>query len=570
MQFALNRAGLFLLFTGAVAAAQYAPVVERNVAVKMRDGVTLRADVYHPKAPGKFPVILQRTPYNRAMPTSFGLKAASMGYVGIVQDCRGRYASDGDWYPLVHEYEDGYDSIEWAAALPYSNGKVGIFGGSYGAFTVLMAVLSHPPHLAGFVSIEAGPGPYEFFYRGGAFQKWLAESWTANALALDTLERLTRKRNDVAKWSRDLPSFTFPVFDPAPARSVAPYFFDWLEHPAYDDYWIRSAFDSRYAGVTAPGVHVGGWYDVFAAGPPRTFNGMRNGATTPRARDGQHLIMGPWSHGPLLSRAGDIDFGADAQFKVDDFGFEWFDYFLRDARTGLERQKPVRIYVMGERKWRDEDEWPLRRARESPFYLHSSRLLSSARPTENGAFDEYVYDPADPVPTTGGGLCCGALKAGAVDQKGIEQRRDVLVFSSVPFETETEITGPVRLDLFVSSSAVDTDFVATLIDVWPNGFSQNLTDGVQRARYRLSRERAQFLKPNELVPLTIDMLATSNVFLPGHKLRVDITSSNYPRYDRNPNTEENPAVATRFVKATNRIYHDAAHPSALVVSVVPR
>jgi putative CocE/NonD family hydrolase len=434
-----------------------------------------------------------------------------------------------------------------------------------------MAALAHPPHLAAFVSIETGDGAYDgFVYRGGALQKWLTESWIANSLALDTLERLTRKRADVPKWSRDLPASAFPVFDPAPARSVAPYFFDWLEHPAYDDYWKTYAFDGRYAGVTARGVHVGGWYDVFAAGPPRTFNGMRSQAATASARDGQYLIMGPWSHGPLLSKAGDLDFGPEAQFKVDEFGFQWFDYLLRDAKNGLERQKPVRIYVMGEKKWRDEEEWPLKRARETRFYLNAQRSLGPARPKSASGFDEYVYDPANPVPTTGGGLCCGALRAGAIDQKPIEERKGVLVYTAAPFDTPTEITGPVRMDLFVSSSAVDTDFTATLVDVWPNGFSQNLTDGIQRARYRLSRERAQFLKPGEVVPLMIDMLATSNVFLPGHKLRVDINSSSYPRYDRNPNTEENPAFATHWVKATNRVYRDSSHPSALVVSVVPR
>ena len=280
--------------------------------------------------------------------------------------------------------------------------------------------------------------------------------------------------------------------------------------------------------------------------------------------------MGPWSHWPLGSKAGELDFGPDAQFKVEEFGFQWFDYLLRDAQNGVERQKPVRIFVMGEKKWRDEEEWPLRRARETRFYLDAGRSLSPSRPRSGAAFDEYIYDPADPVITTGGGLCCGAMRAGAMDQKAIEQRKDVLVYTAAAFDKPTEITGPVRVELFISSSAVDTDFTATLVDVWPNGFSQNLTDGVQRARYRLSRERAQFLKPGEVVPLSINMLATSYVFLPGHKLQVDITSSSYPRYDRNANTEENPAFATHWVKATNRVYRDASHASVLVVSVVPR
>jgi putative CocE/NonD family hydrolase len=583
----MNDANLFPGFAPALLAlfgvgslfAQGGAVIERNVAVKMRDGVVLRADVYRPEAPGKYPVILQRTPYGKVVPTSFGLKAAAEGYVAIVQDCRGRYASDGDWDPIFHEFDDGYDTVEWAAALPYVNGKVGVYGGSYGGYTTLMAALSHPPHLAGFVSIEAGDSFYEgFIYRGGALQKWLAETWTSNSLALDTLERLTRKKMALEEWTHSRPAAGFPVLAPAPPASAAPYFFEWLRHPSYDEYWKRASFDDRYAGVTAPGVHVGGWYDVFAAGPPRTFNGMRRGAATAQARNGQRLILGPWSHGPLLSKAGDLDFGPEAQFKIDEFGFRWFDYLLRGNRNGLERQKAVRIFVMGANVWRDEDEWPLARARETRYYLGSSGKangssgsgsLVTARPQAHG-FDEYVYDPANPVPTTGGGLCCGrgSVRAGALDQQAVEKRSDVLVYTTPPFEKDVEVTGPVRAELFISSSAVDTDFTATLVDVWPNGFSQNLTDGVERARYRVSTERATFLKPGEIVPLKIDMLATSNVFKAGHRLRVDISSSNYPRYERNANTEENPAFATHWVSATNRVYHDPSHSSAIVVSVV--
>jgi uncharacterized protein len=560
-------------------AAPFAPVIERNVAVKMRDGVILRADIYRPKADGKFPVILQRTPYGKSQPLPFGLKAVEAGYVAIIQDCRGRYASEGDWYPFAHEFNDGYDTVEWAAELPFSNGKIGLYGGSYGGFTTLAGALSHPPHLAGFLSIEAGEGFYEgFLYRGGAFQQWLAESWTTTALAIDSLEKAARKTADVSRWARTLPPGSFPVLEPPNAKALAPYFFDWIKHPSYDQYWRQWAFEDRYAGVTAPGVHVGGWYDVFASGPPKVFSGIRSRAASREARDGQRLIMGPWSHGALFPKAGDLDFGPAVKVDLADFAFQWFDHFLRGSNNGVERQKPVRIFVMGENVWREEDEWPLKRARETRYYLHSDGKANSTRgtgviretPPERQPPDEYVYDPAEPVPTLGGGLCCGGIRAGAFDQRPNEDRADVLVYTTQPFEKDVEVTGPVRLELFVSSSAIDTDFTGTLVDVLPNGYAQNLTDGVLRARYRNSTEKAELLKPGEITKITINLGNTSNVFRTGHRLRIHISSSDFPRYDRNPNTGEEPAFATRMVKATNRIFHDAAHASALVLPVVPR
>jgi putative CocE/NonD family hydrolase len=560
-------------------AASFTPVIERNVPVKMRDGVILRADIYRPQAEGKFPVIVQRTPYNKSQPLPFCYKAATAGYIAIAQDCRGRYASGGDWYPLANEFNDGYDTVEWAAALPYSNGKVGLFGGSYGGFTTLMGALAHPPHLAGFVSIEAGDGGYDgFIYRGGAFQQWLAQSWTSTALAIDSLERATRKSLNVEQWSRTMPPASYPVLEPVSGKTVAPYFFDWLRHPGYDDYWKQWSFEERYAGVTAPGVHVGGWYDVFGGPVPRAYAGMRARAATREARQGQRLIMGPWAHGALFPKAGDLDFGAAVKFDVGEFGLQWFDHLLRGASNGLERQKPVRIFVMGENAWRDEEEWPLARARETRYYLHANGKANSVRGAgvlnpqlpQSESADEYVYDPADPVPTLGGGLCCGGIKAGALDQTPVAERSDVLVYATPPLERELEVTGPVRLELYVSSSAVDTDFTGTLVDVWPNGYAQNLTDGIQRARYRASPERAEFLKPEGVARITVDLWATSNLFRAGHRLRIQISSSNFPRFDRNPNTGDDPSSATRTIKAINKVYHDRERPSAVVLPIVPR
>jgi len=573
-----SKTVLFAIAICSASAAGAQIEVERNVAVKMRDGVILRADIYRPDGQGKHPVILHRTPYNRMLVANFGERGAGAGFVVVLQDVRGRFGSGGDWYPLANEFEDGYDSVEWAAALPYCNGKVGVYGGSYHGYTTLMAALSGPPHLAGFVSIEAGSDFYEgFTHRGGALSQWLVESWVTG-LAYDTLDRVTRKEADIRKWADRVPPTSYPVLELPTGRSLAPYLFDWMQHPARDGYWDRFAFEPHYRQVRAPGLHIGGWYDVFGNGPPRVFNAMRSQAATREAREGQRLIMGPWSHGALRPKAGDLDFGKAVEFDLTGLALKWFDYLLNGARNGLEHEKPVRIFVMGENVWRDEDQWPPARAHETAFYFHSNGsarsaagegTLSTVKPESESA-DEYTYDPADPVPTAGGGLCCGGITAGAVDQRTVENRSDVLVYTTPPLEKDVEVTGPVRVELSISSSAPDTDFAATLVDVWPNGYAQNVADGLRRARYRESFQKPRLLKPGEIVRISVDLWATSNLFRAGHRLRVHVTSSNFPHYSRNPNTGEEPELATRMVKAINRVYHDREHASAVYLPVVPR
>jgi hypothetical protein len=573
----------FLILLSAAAAicpasAGAAIAVEHNIAVKMRDGVILRADIYRPGAEGKYPVILHRTPYNRTLAANFGQRGAEAGFVVVLQDVRGRYASGGEWYPLASEFEDGYDSVEWAASLPYCNGRVGVYGGSYHGYTALMAALSGAPHLAAFVSLEAGSDFYDgFTHRGGALQQWLIESWTTS-LAYDTLDRAAHGAADIRKWADRVPLTAYPVLELPPAQSVARYLFDWLRHPSRDAYWDRFSFEAHYGQVRAPGVHIGGWYDAFGNGPPHVFNAMRSNAATPEARRGQRLIMGPWSHGPLAPKAGDLDFGKAVAFDVTGLALDWFDYLLRGAANGLKRKKPVQIFVMGENVWREEDEWPLARARETAFYLHSDGKANSGAGTgtvsavmrETEAPDEYTYDPTNPVPTAGGGLCCGRIAAGAIDQRAVESRSDVLVYTTPPLEKDLEVTGPVRMELFISSSAPDTDFTATLVDVWPNGYAQNVADGMRRARYRESFSKPQLLKPGTIARISIDMWATSNLFRAGHRLRVHVTSSNFPRYDRNPNTGEEPGLATRMIAASNRVYHDRGNASAVFLPIVPR
>jgi putative CocE/NonD family hydrolase len=572
--------------SAALAAERYEVTIERGVAVTMRDGVILRADIYRPKSDARFPVLLQRTPYDKRSGVDFGPKAAARGYVVIIQDVRGRYTSEGEWYTFKHESEDGYDTVEWAAALPYSNAKVGMWGSSYVGATQMLAAIAQPPHLAGVFPIITASNYHDgWAYQGGAFEQWFNESWTSG-LAQDTFNRrLQRDKIPILQWIWKLPLAGYPILDPGTPETLAPYFADWLAHPSYDDYWKRWSIEDQHAKIQVPAYHVGGWYDIFLGGTLRNYVGLKARGGSEAARGGQRLLVGPWYHGPFGSKSGEVDFGAAArgdpeQFDSNELMLRWYDYILKGIASSVEREKPVKIFVMGENVWREEDDWPLVRAKSTRYYLHSEGnansllgdgTLSTEAPQAESP-DRFVYDPTEPVPTRGGGLCCDNehLASGAFDQRPIEARGDVLVYTTPEFKADFEVTGPVSLELYASSTAVDTDFTAKLVDVWPNGFVQNLTDGILRARYRNSQEKPEFMNPREVYKLAIDLWATSNVFKTGHKLRLEVSSSNFPRFDRNLNTGEEAGSAARLRKAANTVYHDREHPSALILPVVPR
>ncbi len=564
----------------ALAADTYEVVVERGVVAKMRDGVALRADLYRPRADGRFPVLLQRTPYSKGDDSGFGRKAAARGYVVIIQDVRGRYTSDGDWYTFKNESRDGYDTVEWAAALPYSNGKVGMFGGSYVGATQMLTAIAAPPHLAGIFPFVTASNYHDgWTYQGGAFEQWFNESWTTG-LAQDTLNRrVGRATVDPMRWVMKLPLSNYPLFEMGTTEGLAPYFRDWLAHPTYDDYWKLLSIEDHHAQIVVPVYNAGAWYDIFLGGTLRNYLGLKAHAGSEAARRGQRLLVVTGGHAGSGPKIGEVDFGPQSVVDDNEVMLRWYDYLLKGISNGAESEKPVRIFVMGRNVWRDEDDWPLARAQNTRYYLHSAGkanglegdgTLSTASPAAEPS-DKFVYDPEDPVPTRGGSLCCDALHLapGAFDQRPNEARPDVLIFSTPAFKQDFEVTGPVGVELYASSSAVDTDFTAKLIDVWPNGFAQNLTDGIIRGRYRSSQEKAEFMNPGETYKFSIDLWATSNVFLAGHKLRLEISSSNFPRFDRNLNRGEDPTWATGWTKATNTIYHDRAHPSALVLPVVP-
>jgi putative CocE/NonD family hydrolase len=574
------------------AADQYAVTYERDIVVTMRDGVKLKADIFRPRADGQFPVLLQRTPYNKDNGVTFALKAVPQGYVVIFVDVRGRYASEGEWYVFKNEPNDGYDTVEWAAALPYSNGKVGMFGGSYVGATQMLAAIAHPPHLAGICPVVTASNYHEnWTYQGGALMQWFDENWTSG-LAYDTLGHVVGRYTNPLEGVWKLPLTDYPVLGlpqptsgPGLTAAVAPYFLDWLAHPNYDEYWKKMSIEEHFGDITVPALHIPAWYDIFLGGSLRNYEGIKAHGGTDSARHGQQLLVIVGGHAGNGPKIGDVEFGPDSKFDEDETIIHWYDFLFKGVKNEFASGKPVKIFVMGANQWREEDDWPLTRAQSTKYFLHSAGKANSVRgngsltttaPPRNEPADQYLYDPAKPVPTIGGPLCCASerLAPGPRDQRAVEARDDVLIFSTPPLAQEMEVTGPVSLELYAKSSAVDTDFTAKLVDVWPDGFAQNLTEGILRARYRDSRETPTLINPGQVYKFTIDVWATSNVFKKGHAIRLEISSSNFPRFDRNLNTGEPRYVkstddAQQFVSATNAIYHDAEHPSALVLPVIP-
>jgi uncharacterized protein len=571
----------FLAPAASRADGPYEVVIQRGVAVKMRDGVTLRADVYRPKADGKFPVILTRTPYDKTGSLSTCMRVAAAGYVCVAQDVRGRYTSEGEWYPFKHESEDGYDTIEWLAHQPWSTGVIGMWGASYVGATQMLAALAKPPHLAGIFPIITASDYHEnWTYQGGAFEQWFNESWTSG-LAEDTTRRNLGGLEKPLEWVNTFPLGDYPVFKTEGVANPAPYFQDWLAHPNYDDYWKQWSIEADYSRIQVPALHTGAWYDIFLQGTLRNYNGLKAGAGMEFARKQQRIVVEIGGHAGGGQKIGDVDFGPNAPWDSTGLLLRWYDFLFKNINNGLENEKPVRVFTMGTNEWRNFDAWPPPDSQTQKMFLHSAGKangsdgvgsLSISAPGANESADSYIYDPSNPVQTRGGPLCCRAdlLSPGPKDQTDIEKRHDILIYSTEPLAQNLDVTGPITAEIYVKSSAADTDFTAKLVDVHPDGYAQNITEGIFRMRYRDSREKPGKMTPGQIYKITVDLVATSNVFLAGHRLRVEISSSNYPRFDRNLNTGD-PDIqhASAKVAATNTILHDAAHPSALLISVLP-
>ena len=569
---------------------------EFNVPVAMRDGITLYADIYRPDIDGPLPVLLQRTPYDKTQNRTGSLdvmRAASHGYAVVIQDTRGRYASEGEFYPFLDEPNDGYDTVQWCAGQPWSSGKVGMFGRSYVGATQWLCAITNPPGLTCIAPGITASDYYEgWTYQGGALAWGFALSWTMRQLTMANMGAIS-SRHEVPDGTREelLAAFNEldcafrhqPIVDlPHLKEPLAGYFYDWIRHSSNDDYWNRWKIEDHYPHITTPALHIGGWHDIFLLGTLRNFAGMRKQAEDATARNGQQLIVGPWHHGPFGEISGEFFFGLGASgpaIDTDGIHLRWFDHWLKGEQNGAESESPVRIFVMGRNQWRDEQEWPLARTRYTDYYLHSDGkantaagdgFLSPDAPASE-APDVYVYDPRDPVPTRGGALCCGQsfVPGGAYDQQGVEARSDVLCYTTTVLEEDVEVTGPLSVTLFAATTAADTDFTAKLVDVEPCGAARSLVDGIIRARYRQGTDEARPITPGAVEEYTIDLVATSNVFKAGHRIRLEISSSNFPRFDRNFNTAGDPWAAAESVPALQTIRHDGQYPSRIRLPIIP-
>ena len=574
-------------------------IVEKNLDIPMRDGCVLRADLYRPDGPEKIPVLLNRTPYDKSAPgvsmmTLDALRAAGAGYNVLIQDCRGRFASDGAFTCFKDEPRDGYDTIEWAARQPWSDGKVGTYGPSYMGATQWLAATLAPPSLKAMApSVTASDYHDGWTYQGGAFALYFNVSWCIVALGLP---RLLRERGTNRAAAAELGtvigsidrmleqmSFTplkeFPMF-----KAGAPFFFDWLDHPGYDNYWRGLSIEENHAKINVPALNIGGWHDIFQRGTIRNYLGMKSRGAGEAARTGQRLMMGPWNHSvPFTNLVGDVDYGYRASpisADVDGAQLRFFDYWLKGKPNGVDRDGAARIYVMGANQWREYKDWPIPGTEFRRCYLHSrgranSSLGDGALSADSPGFeppDSFLYNPLDPAPTRGGGLCCypPALRGGAFDQSSIEHRADVLVYSTEPLAQDLEVIGPVTLTLFAASSAPDTDFTAKLVDVSPCGFARNLSDGIIRARYRESRSAAALMTPGKVYEFTVDLWSTANLFKAGHRIRLELSSSNFPRFDRNPNTGHDLFADAETRPALQTVMHDRAFASHLTLPIAPK
>ena len=546
-----------LLSLPVVAVTGRAAVSSVDVAVPMRDGVRLSANVFRPGATGRYPAILLRTPYNKGDAITPAWQSfVNHGYAVVVEDVRGRYESGGKFEPINQEVNDGDDTLNWIARQPWSDGGVGMYGGSYLGIAQWKAALTQNPHLKAIFPYVSGDDDYRdrFYSTGGAMKighrlLWLSENMRATGF--------------------DPPDFknyvsTLPVRRAGTAATG--HFSDaWniaVDHPAYDKFWKDVSIREHLKDIRIPVYSVGGWYDNYVESDLEAFS------TLSKHNRADRILIGPWPH-VFSATFPNVSFGKESQVSLRPEQLKWFDRWLKDIDSPAPAP-PVRIFVMGINQWRDEEEWPLARARKEKFYLGPNGQLGF-KPDQHPTPDSFVYDPGNPVPTMGGAVCCDprVFPWGPMDQRQIEKRPDVLVYSTAPLPSNTEVTGQIKAVLYASSSALDTDFTAKLVDVFPDGNARNLTDGILRARYRESLEYPKPMTPGEVYRMTIDAGVTSNVFRAGHRIRVEISSSNFPRFDRNPNTGSLAADDREMRKATQTVYHDHDRHSYLLLPVIP-
>ena len=559
-------------------------LVENRVPIRMRDGVVLYADVYRPVGSVRHPVLVSRTPYStERFPTAYeaGVYFSRRGYAYVFQDVRGRHESDGRWEPFRDDGHDGYDTIEWAAKQPWSNGKVGMQGGSYLGQNQWRAAQAAPPALVTmFPSVASTSIYHDWMTLNGAWRLSFNFGWgpvrqesrimqNPGAHTVDGLHAI-----HYDEVQRHLPLSTMQQL----VGRKAKFYDDWLAHPDYDAYWKPLNAEEMFAKIGVPVHTFGGWFDIFSQGTLRGYVGMSQKGPTERIRRGSNLVIGAWGHGSS-QKTGDIDFGPAAHVNELALQLRWYDYWLKGIDNGLASEPPVKLFVMGRNEWVLENEYPLARTDYRPLYFASGGGANTSqgdgrltwnKPSGSSAPDRFRYDPNDPVPSVGGNNCCGTpTPAGPRDQRKIEDRRDILVYTSEPLEQELEVTGPIKVVLFAASDAVDTDFVAKLVDVHPDGTSYNMAEGAVRARYRDNLAAPSPLTPGKVYRFEIDLVGTSVAFLKGHRMRVHVTSSHFPQFDRNPNTGARFGTTKEVRVAEQTIHHDAERPSHIVLPVIP-
>lgn len=596
--------------------------VLRDIRVVTRDGIALSTDVYLPALGGKpvdgpWPVVLERTPYDKTRRVSHsqaGRHFARRGYAVVLQDVRGRWSSEGEFEFLRNEANDGFDTLTWIGRQDWCNGKVGTIGYSYTAADQQSLAITHPPHLVtqqlfdgGFNYFNqtfrhAGACEYAIFLQYVLQMARQSKEAAADPQIRDALDRMWA---NLGKWVRRLPLRR----GESPLRLVPRYedwFFDMLTRSDYEDYWKDKSLNLEEAIDLYPDIPVfleTSWYGHHITATLTKYAEMRRRHKTPKK-----LLIGTWLHGMEMfaqSWAGDIDFGPEAALEnVNDLRTRWCDHYLKGMKTGLAEEAPVRIFVMGGGsgrrnlqgrldhggRWRDEQDWPPPAMQPVPYYFHADGRLTTEQPADGAATSSFTFNPNDPIPTIGGNFpekaIPGLLDGGGFDQRGrtdlvlcqdtlpLSSRRDVLVFRTPPLARGVEVTGPLVIRLWVSSTAVDTDFTAKLIDEYPpnpdypEGFALNIADSITRMRYRDSRDRAELMQPGKTYEISIEPQATSNLFAAGHRIRVDIASSNFPHYDVNPNTGEPLGLERRFAVANQTVFHDAARPSHIVLPIV--
>jgi len=553
----------------------------RTAWVRMRDGVRLATTVILPEGEGRYPVVLVRTSYRRLGHWDEGLAFAKAGYAFVVQDCRGRFDSDGEWYPFTAEAEDGHGTIEWIGRQPWCNGRVGMVGASYEAAVQFLAAPEGSRYLKSLIPMFMTGDPWRrAYYADGAFSLALNLIWLCFEVPAKTSDSSTMPTYDMARLFRKLPLLEL---DRASGYEEIPFWRDYVRHNTRDDYWKAISIREKYHAFTMPTLLIGGWYDYYPAETFRNWQGMVENAAPGEIARRHRVLMGPWGHGFAGQSFGELDFGEQSVVDGHRLFVEWFDGTLKVDMGAGESEAPIRIFVMGANEWRDEWEWPPARVQYVDYYLHSDGTagseggrLTTEMPGDQPP-DRYVYDPDDPVPTVGGNHSVGlfweaareVIRPGPFDQRQVEARKDVLVYTTEPLERDIEVTGPVVLKLHAASSAPDTDFTAKLTDVYPDGRSINITEGIVRARFREREwEHPKLLQPGAVYGYTLDLQVTSNVFRPSHRIRLDITSSSFPLWDRNPNTGHEPGLDAEVEKAQQTVYHDRERPSRLVLPVM--